>query len=75
MAYQWLIEMYDQTKKAIQKRHYNTINKSQDHEQYKTYRNTLKKIIRRAKEAYYKEQCQNFKKKHNQIMENDKQNY
>ena len=36
--------------------------KTQDHEQYKTYRNTLKKIIRKAKESYYKEQCQNFKR-------------
>ena len=37
-------------------------NKTQDHDQYRTYRNTLKKIIRNAKESYYKEQCQNFKR-------------
>ena len=37
-------------------------NKAQDHDQYRTYRNTLKKIIRKAKETYYKEQCQNFKR-------------
>ena len=37
-------------------------NKTQDHDYYRTYRNTLKKIIRKAKESYYKEQCQNFKR-------------
>ena len=48
--------------------------KTQDHDQYKTYRNTLKKIIRKAKESYYKEQCQNFKRNTSKTMENDKQN-
>ena len=37
-------------------------NKTQDHDHYRTYRNTLKKILRKAKESYYKEQCQNFKR-------------
>ena len=37
-------------------------NKAQNHEQYRTYRNTLKKILRKTKETYYKEQCQYFKR-------------
>ena len=61
MAHQWPVEMYDQAKKAVQKTLQNN-SKTQDHDQYKTYRNTLKKIIRKAKESYYKEQCQNFKR-------------
>ena len=49
-------------KRKLYKKTLQNNSKTQDHDQYKTYRNTLKKIIRKAKESYYKEQCQNFKR-------------
>ena len=44
-------------KKTLQKN-----NQPLDHEHYRTYRNELKRISRKAKEAYYKEKCINFKR-------------
>ena len=44
-------------KKILQKNR-----KPQDHEQYRLYRNELKRVHRRAKETYYKEKCINFKR-------------
>ena len=34
----------------------------EDHENYKNYRNELKRIVRKAKESDYKEKCVNFKR-------------
>ena len=54
-------EMYSKTKKSVQKtlkRNSNTI----DHEKYKQYRNSLRMVLRRAKEQYYREKCVEYKR-------------
>ena len=41
----------------------------QEHVQYKTYRNKLKQILRRAKEDYYRNKCVEFKRNTSRLWE------